>query len=400
MAGIGLTRITKVFENGVVAVNELDLEIADGEFAVLLGPSGCGKTTALRIIAGLEEPTAGLVRVGGEIVNHVLAKDRNIAMVFQNYALYPQMSVRQNMGFSLRLHRIPKQEIKERVEAAAHLLGLEALLDRKPRTLSGGQRQRVAMGRAIVRDPVAFLMDEPLSNLDAKLRIQMRAELLKLHQRLGTTIVYVTHDQIEAMTMGQRVAVMRDGAILQLDSPQRLYREPTSVYVASFLGSPPMNIVSAQASLDDGRLHVAFGEHRLTVPAATNDTVAARCPCKVALGFRPDDVERAATAEEAGTITVRADVVELLGSDALVHFSLGSGVQRFTELMEEARETAALEGAVFTARLREEEAPASGDQLHLHVHPRRLHFFDAATGARLAGNDQPLLLSGSLSHAS
>jgi multiple sugar transport system ATP-binding protein len=399
MAEIGLTRITKVFENGVVAVNELDLEIADGEFAVLLGPSGCGKTTALRIIAGLEEPTAGLVRVGGEIVNHVLAKDRNIAMVFQNYALYPQMSVRQNMGFSLRLHKIPKQEIRERVDAAAQLLGLEAMLDRKPRTLSGGQRQRVAMGRAIVRDPVAFLMDEPLSNLDAKLRIQMRAELLKLHQRLGTTIVYVTHDQIEAMTMGQRVAVMRDGAILQLDSPQQLYREPTSVYVASFLGSPPMNIVSAQASVQDGRLHVEFGEHRLTVPAATNDAVAARCPCELALGFRPDDVERAASADD-GTITIRAAVVELLGSDALVHFSLGAGVQRFTEAMEEARETAALEGAVFTARLRDEQAPATGEQLHLRVHPRRLHFFDGASGARIAGTAEPLLLTGTLSHAS
>ena len=399
MAAISLSRITKTVDNGVVAVNDLDLEIEDGEFAVLLGPSGCGKTTALRIIAGLEEPTAGLVQIGGNIVNHVPAKDRNIAMVFQNYALYPQMTVRQNMGFSLRLHKISKQEIKQRVDAAARLLGLEALLDRKPRTLSGGQRQRVAMGRAIVRDPIAFLMDEPLSNLDAKLRIQMRAELLKLHQRLGTTIVYVTHDQIEAMTMGQRVAVMRDGAILQLDTPQQLYREPSSVYVASFVGSPPMNIVSAQASVDDGRLQLDFGEHRLTAPAATNDTLAAKCPCSVALGFRPDDVERAPSAGE-GAITIRAEVVEMLGSDALVHFSLGSGVQRFTEEMEEARETAALEGAVFTARLREEEAPPTGGTFHLHVHPRRLHFFDPATGARLAGANQPVSVSGGLSHAS
>jgi multiple sugar transport system ATP-binding protein len=399
MAAISLTRITKTFDNGVVAVDDLDLEIEDGEFAVLLGPSGCGKTTALRIIAGLEEPTAGLVQIDGNVVNHVPAKDRNIAMVFQNYALYPQMTVRQNMGFSLRLHKVSKQEIRERVDAAAQLLGLEALLDRKPRTLSGGQRQRVAMGRAIVRDPIAFLMDEPLSNLDAKLRIQMRAELLKLHQRLGATIVYVTHDQIEAMTMGQRVAVMRDGAILQLDSPQQLYREPTSVYVASFVGSPPMNIVSAHASIDDGRLHLEFGDHRLTVPVATNDTVAAMCPCRIALGFRPDDVERATSADD-GAITIRAEVVEMLGSDALVHFSLGSGVQRFTEEMEEARETAALEGAVFTARLREEDAPPTGDQFHLQVHPRRLHFFDQATGARLAGSDQPVSLSGGLSHAS
>jgi multiple sugar transport system ATP-binding protein len=399
MAGISLQRVTKTFDNGVVAVNDLDLEIADGEFAVLLGPSGCGKTTALRIIAGLEEPTAGLVEIGGQVVNHVTAKDRNIAMVFQNYALYPQMTVRQNMGFSLRLHKVSKEEIRARVDAAADLLGLETLLDRKPRTLSGGQRQRVAMGRAIVRDPVAFLMDEPLSNLDAKLRIQMRTELLKLHQRLGTTIVYVTHDQIEAMTMGQRVAVMRDGSILQLDSPQVLYREPTSVYVASFVGSPPMNIVSAQASLDDGRLQLEFGEHRLVVPAVTNDAVAAKCPCTIALGFRPDDVERtAAPGDEA--ITIHADIVEMLGSDALVHFSLGPGVQRFTEEMEEARETAALEGAVFTARLREEEAPATGSQVHLHVPPRHLHFFDHVTGARFASSDRPVPLAGSLSHAS
>jgi multiple sugar transport system ATP-binding protein len=286
-----------------------------------------------------------------------------------------------------------------RVEAAAQLLGLDALLERKPRTLSGGQRQRVAMGRAIVRDPVAFLMDEPLSNLDAKLRIQMRAELLKLHRRLGTTIVYVTHDQIEAMTMGQRVAVMRDGAILQLDTPQQLYRVPTSVFVASFVGSPPMNIVSAQATVDAGQLQLEFGEHRLAVPVATNDSLAGKCPCSVALGFRPDDVERVA-APDGSVLTIRADVVEMLGSDALVHFSLGTGVQRFTEAMEEARESAALEGAVFTARLREEEAPSTGEQLHLRVQPRRLHFFDQATGVRLAGSQQALTLSGGLSNAS
>jgi multiple sugar transport system ATP-binding protein len=399
MAGISLTRVTKRFDNGVLAVDDLDLEIVDGEFTVLLGPSGCGKTTALRIVAGLEEPTAGLVQIAGEVVNHVPAKDRNIAMVFQNYALYPQMTVRENMGFSLKLHKTAKKEIRARVDAAAELLGLENLLDRKPRTLSGGQRQRVAMGRAIVRDPVAFLMDEPLSNLDAKLRIQMRAELLKLHQRLGTTIVYVTHDQIEAMTMGQRVAVMRDGAILQLDTPQHLYREPASVFVASFVGSPPMNIVSADAAVDGGQLHLAFGEHRLTVPAATNDALAEMCPCRVALGFRPDDIERAPAAGDSA-ITVSADVVEMLGSDALVHFSLGSGVQRFTEAMEEARETAALEGAVFTARLREEEAPPTGETLHLSVQPRRLHFFDQATGVRLTGDEHAVPISEGLSHAS
>jgi multiple sugar transport system ATP-binding protein len=399
VAAISLRRITKRFDNGVVALNDLDLEIRDGEFAVLLGPSGCGKTTALRIIAGLDEPTTGLVQIDGHVVNHIPAKDRDVAMVFQNYALYPQMTVRQNMGFSLRLHKIPKQEIRERVDAAAHLLGLEDLLGRKPRTLSGGQRQRVAMGRAIVRHPVAFLMDEPLSNLDAKLRIQMRAELLKLHQRLGTTIVHVTHDQIEAMTLGHRVAVMRGGRILQLDSPQQLYREPASVFVATFVGSPPMNIVSAKASVDSGRLHLEFGEHRLAVLAATNDVVASRAPCRVALGFRPDDVERTSAADDTA-ITIRADVVEMLGSDALVHFSLGAGVQRFTEHMEEASETAALEGAVFTARLREEEAPATGETLHLRVHPRRLHFFDQATGDRLPVDVSSVSVLEDLSHAS
>ena len=399
MAAIALSRITKRFDNGVLAVNEVDLEIGDGEFAVLLGPSGCGKTTALRVIAGLEDPTAGLVKIDGHVVNHVPAKDRNIAMVFQNYALYPQMTVRENMGFSLRLHKVRKAEIRRRVESAAELLGLESLLERKPRTLSGGQRQRVAMGRAIVRDPVAFLMDEPLSNLDAKLRIQMRAELQKLHQRLGTTIVYVTHDQVEAMTMGQRVAVLRDGELLQLDSPQRLYREPASVFVASFVGSPPMNIVSARASVDAGVLHLTFGEHRVAIPASTNDTLAARCPCEIALGFRPDDVESASAADDT-TITVGADVVEMLGSDALVHFSLGQGVHRFTEAFEEARETAALEGAVFTARVRDEQAPGTGALVHLRLNPRRLYFFDTSTGARLADESAAPSLAASLSHAS
>jgi multiple sugar transport system ATP-binding protein len=398
VTAIGLTKITKRFDNGVLAVNELDVEIEDGEFAVLLGPSGCGKTTALRLIAGLEEPTSGLVHIEGRVVNHIPAKDRNIAMVFQNYALYPQMTVRQNMGFSLRLHKVQKPEIRRRVDAAARLLGLDELLERKPRTLSGGQRQRVAMGRAIVREPVAFLMDEPLSNLDAKLRIQMRAELLKLHERLGTTIVYVTHDQVEAMTMGQRVAVMRDGALLQLDTPQGLYRDPSSVFVASFVGSPPMNIVSARTSVDAGLLHLEFGEHRLAVPASANDAVARRAPCTLAFGFRPDDIE-AVTSADPSTLTVRADVVELLGSDALVHFSLGAGVHRFTEGFEEAHETAALEGAVFTARLRDEDAPTTGDLLHLRVNPRRLHFFDQASGVRVA-DDRPALSLAGMTRAS
>jgi multiple sugar transport system ATP-binding protein len=384
VASISLEAIRKTFDNGVLAVDDLNLQIADGEFAVMLGPSGCGKTTALRIIAGLEDPEHGTVRIGDEVVNGVASKDRNIAMVFQNYALYPQMTVRQNMSFSLRLHRVPKPEMRTRVESAAALLGLEHLLERRPRTLSGGQRQRVAMGRAIVRDPAVFLMDEPLSNLDAKLRIQMRAELVKLHQRLGTTIVYVTHDQTEAMTMGETVAVMSSGKLVQLDTPQRLYREPESVFVATFVGSPPMNIVSASASVADGIIRLEFGEHVLTIPAESNESIAMRCPCRFGLGFRPDDIDvDRGHSSATSTIAVRAEVVELLGSDALVHFSLGSGVQRFTEAMEEARETAALEGAVFTARVRDEAAPRTGDLMHLHIPPERLHFFDESTGLRV-----------------
>src|SRR5512134_98483 len=255
MARIALEGVTKIFGGTVVAVDDLSLEIADGEFMVLVGPSGCGKSTILRILAGLEEVTAGEVTIGDRQVTDLPPKDRDVAMVFQNYALYPHMTVEENLGFGLRLRKLPKAETRERVMRAARILGLETLLDRKPAALSGGQRQRVAMGRAMVREPVAFLMDEPLSNLDAKLRVQMRAQLAQLHERLGTTTVYVTHDQVEAMTLGERVAVLRDGVLQQVDIPQRLYSHPVNLYVAAFIGSPPMNLV--EAHIERGRVSFA-----------------------------------------------------------------------------------------------------------------------------------------------
>jgi len=263
MAEIVLDEVTKVFDDGYEAVKQMDLEIADGEFMILVGPSGCGKSTALRMIAGLEDISSGELKIGGEVVNDRSPKDRDIAMVFQNYALYPHMNVRQNLGFGLSVRRTPKREIASRVQEVAKLLGLEDFLDRKPANLSGGQRQRVAMGRAIIREPKAFLMDEPLSNLDAKLRVGMRASLAQLHARLGVTSIYVTHDQTEAMTLGHRVAVMRDGRIVQVDVPQKLYHDPTDLFVGTFIGSPSMNLV--EATLDGD--HVAFGQFRVPLDA-------------------------------------------------------------------------------------------------------------------------------------
>jgi len=298
MAGIVLSGVTKEFPGGAVAVSSLDLDVGDGEFLVLVGPSGSGKTTVLRMVGGLEEATSGEIRIGDRDVTGLAPRDRDIAMVFQTYALYPHMTVAQNMGFGLKLRKTPAAEIRRRVEETAALLGLSDLLDRRPRALSGGQRQRVAMGRAIVREPAAFLMDEPLSNLDAKLRVQMRAEISRLHQRLGTTTLYVTHDQTEAITMADRVAVMKDGALQQLDAPAALYDDPVNLFVAGFIGSPAMNVVTARLSMADGRVVASFGPHRLAVPEA----VLARRPGAravvaaggdVVLGVRPEDLEDA-----------------------------------------------------------------------------------------------------------
>ena len=285
MSEIVLDKVSKVFSGGVVAVDDVSLTIGSGEFLVLVGPSGCGKSTLLRMIAGLEEVTAGAISIGGRDVTELPPRNRDIAMVFQSYALYPHMTVRQNLGYGLKVRKTPKHEIAERVTRAAELLGLDELLDRKPAALSGGQRQRVAMGRAIVREPQAFLMDEPLSNLDAKLRVSMRAQLAALHGRLETTTIYVTHDQIEAMTLGQRVAVMRDGRIQQVDTPQELYARPTNLYVAAFIGSPAMNLVEAE--VDGGQIR--FGGYAIPLPAADCGASAGR----VVVGIRPEAFEDA-----------------------------------------------------------------------------------------------------------
>ncbi|HTC80044.1 MAG TPA: sn-glycerol-3-phosphate ABC transporter ATP-binding protein UgpC [Acidimicrobiia bacterium] len=373
MAGIVLSGITKAFPGGAVAVSSLDLEVADGEFLVLVGPSGSGKTTVLRMVGGLEEATSGEIRIGGRDVTGLAPRDRDIAMVFQTYALYPHMTVAQNMAFGLKLRKTPAAEIRRRVEETAALLGLSDLLDRKPRALSGGQRQRVAMGRAIVREPAAFLMDEPLSNLDAKLRVQMRAEITRLHHRLRTTTLYVTHDQTEAITMADRVAVMRDGTLQQLDVPAALYDDPVNLFVAGFIGSPAMNVVTARLSSAGGRVSASFGAgHRLVVPEA----VLARRPAarsvvaaggEVALGIRPEDIEDAEFVPGAGPdelLEVTVDLAEPLGAETIVHFEVTPGTP-------------------FTARLSPRTTVRAGRPVKLAVDVERLHLFDPASGRSL-----------------
>src|SRR4051812_7495113 len=321
MAGIELDRLTKVYADGTRAVHELDLEIADGEFVVFVGPSGCGKTSALRMIAGLEDITSGDVRVGGEVVNHLPPKNRDMAMIFQNYALYPHMNVYDNMGFGLKMRGIDKGEVRRRVERAARALGLTEVLNKHPRHLSGGQRQRVAMGRAIVREPEAFLMDEPLSNLDAKLRVQMRAEIARIQRDLEVTTIYVTHDQSEAMTLGDRVCVLRHGFLQQVDRPQVLYDAPANLFVAIFIGSPSMNLVEAEVVEAAGGLTVRFGPHTLQVDdalRAARPALAGSVGRTVALGIRPEDIEDAALARDAPAdrrLTATVDIREDMGSE-------------------------------------------------------------------------------------
>jgi multiple sugar transport system ATP-binding protein len=376
VAEIVLDGVTKVFDGGVTAVDDVSLRIDDGEFIVLVGPSGCGKSTLLRMIAGLEEASAGHIVVGGRDVTDLAPKDRDIAMVFQSYALYPHMSVRQNLGYGLKVRKTPKHEVAERVERVARMLRLEELLDRRPAALSGGQRQRVAMGRAVVREPKAFLMDEPLSNLDAKLRVSMRAQLSSLHARLAATTIYVTHDQVEAMTLGQRVAVLRDGRLQQVDTPQRLYREPVNIFVAAFIGSPAMNLVEATAA--DGA--VEFGGHR--IPLAGEPPLRGH----IVLGVRPEAFEEAALADPAlPTIGVDVAVVEDLGSDTHVIFTVDAPRVDTEELRQAAEEDALLagDGAVFNARVGSASAAKAGRPLRLAVNPRRFHFFDPATGQRV-----------------
>ena len=326
MASVLLKNVYKEFDGGVIAVSDFSLSVEDREFIILVGPSGCGKSTTLRMIAGLEEITQGEIYIDDRLVNDVQPKDRDIAMVFQNYALYPHMTVYDNMAFGLKLRKIPKDDIKRRVTEAARILEIEHLLDRKPKALSGGQRQRVALGRAIVRDPKVFLMDEPLSNLDAKLRVQMRVEITKLHQRLNTTIIYVTHDQTEAMTMGTRIVVMKDGFIQQVDSPSELYLHPVNTFVAGFIGMPPMNFINTTLYDEGGELKVKFGSNVITLPADKYDTEEVRkyVDKEVIMGVRPEaisDTPEDVAASPSTVFEAGVDVVEMLGAETYVYMT-------------------------------------------------------------------------------
>ena len=391
MAVVEFHGVGKVFPDGTRAVDSLDLVIDEGEFMVFVGPSGCGKTTALRMVAGLEEISEGTISIGGRVVNEVSSKDRDVAMVFQNYALYPHMTVAQNLAFGLKLRKLNKKEIARRVRAAASTLGLEDYLERKPRALSGGQRQRVAMGRAIVREPRVYLMDEPLSNLDAKLRVQVRAEIQKIQRTLGVTTIYVTHDQTEAMTMGDRIAVMRGGTLQQVDTPERVYRWPANQFVAGFIGSPAMNMVPGRVTRADGGLHVSFGENRLAIDdelVVERPGIRAYEGRDVILGIRPEDLEDTALASEASperTLATVCTLREALGSEVLVHFSAVTStavVAEEGELVEPLGDT----DAMFVARLSAQTTAREGDPLRLVVNTRRLHFFDPATGLAIYGD--------------
>jgi multiple sugar transport system ATP-binding protein len=396
MAQIILDHVEKIYSGGVKAIDDFSLEVKDGEFMVLVGPSGCGKSTALRSIAGLEEITAGKIMIGDRVVNDLPPKDRDIAMVFQNYALYPHMTVEQNLAFGLQLRKTPKDEIKRRVGDAAKMLGLEQYLKRKPAALSGGQRQRVAMGRAIVREPQAFLMDEPLSNLDAKLRVSMRASLNQLHERLGVTTVYVTHDQVEAMTLGHRVCVMRDGRLQQVDTPQTLFEKPVNLFVAGFIGSPAMNFATADLVRDDGPA-VTFAGFRLPVPAAEIDNNAGLSNYfgkKVILGVRPSDFEDASlgNADEGGaaTMAVTTGVTEELGSEIHVIFTIDAPPVEHASIAQAAatddgsddETVAALIGGktLWTARVSARSRVRPGQPITLSVDTHNLQFFDPDSG--------------------
>ncbi|MGH2631740.1 MAG: ABC transporter ATP-binding protein [Actinomycetota bacterium] len=391
MADIAIEGATKVYPDGTEAVSDLDLDIRDGEFVVLVGPSGCGKTTGLRMVAGLEEISSGTVRIGDRVVNDLPPKDRDVAMVFQNYALYPHMSVYENMAFALKLRKLSKGEIARRVSDAAEILGLTEYLQRKPKALSGGQRQRVAMGRAIVREPQAFLMDEPLSNLDAKLRVQMRAEIAKIQGDLGVTTIYVTHDQTEAMTMGDRVAVLKQGRLQQVDAPQVLYDRPGNLFVAGFIGSPAMNLVEAALDREGDRLKLTFGSTVLELDRNVLD----RRPGlrryeggRVVAGIRPEDLEDAALAPGAPAgrrMTAAVDLLEALGSEVLAHFTVDAPPVVTDDIKELVRDQGgaaqlvarAEEGtSSFVARLDPRTTARRGELLEMVVNVERMHFFD------------------------
>ncbi|MDR2654813.1 MAG: sn-glycerol-3-phosphate ABC transporter ATP-binding protein UgpC [Oscillospiraceae bacterium] len=383
MASLSLKRIDKVYPNGFEAVKDFSLEVEDKEFIIFVGPSGCGKSTTLRMIAGLEDITSGELLIDGKIMNDVEPKDRDIAMVFQNYALYPHMSVYDNMAFGLRLRKVPKHETNKKVSGAARILDLEELLDRKPKALSGGQRQRVAMGRAIVREPKVFLMDEPLSNLDAKLRVQMRSEIAALHHRLGATIIYVTHDQTEAMTLGTRIVVMKDGIIQQVDSPKKLYNEPDNLFVAGFIGSPQMNFVNAEVEEEGGAVNLAFDAFKVPLNAEKSAKLidGAYVGKQVVMGIRPEAIEDSQTELDAhpdSQIEVMINGYELLGSEALLYFNLlnekpDDNMKRFDD------EFSSLKKAKFTAKVDAKTNARYGMRVRLALDPDRIHVFDKET---------------------
>ena len=364
MASLSLQHINKTYPNGFQAVKDFNLEIEDKEFIIFVGPSGCGKSTTLRMIAGLEEISGGTLKIGDKVMNDVEPKDRDIAMVFQNYALYPHMTVYDNMAFGLKLRKVPKDQIDKAVSEAARILDLEKLLDRKPKALSGGQRQRVAMGRAIVRNPKVFLMDEPLSNLDAKLRVQMRIEISKIHQRLGATIIYVTHDQTEAMTLGTRIVVMKDGVVQQVDTPQHLYEQPGNLFVAGFMGSPQMNFLDAQIAEKGGDLVAKVGEYDVVIPAAKAKVLkdGGYVGKTVVLGIRPEDIHDSQMFIEASPsvpMTSTVKVYELLGAEVFLYFDVN--------------------GTQVTARVDPRTNSKTGDTIKFAFDMEKSHFFDKET---------------------
>jgi len=385
VADVSLENVNKVYENGFHAVKDFNLQVADGEFMVLVGPSGCGKTTALRMVAGLEDITSGILRIGGKEANDETPKERDIAMVFQNYALYPHMTVAENIGFALKLRHLPKDQLKAKVNEAADILGLTDWLDRKPGQLSGGQRQRVAMGRAIVREPSVFLMDEPLSNLDAKLRVQMRAEVARIQRRMGVSTIYVTHDQVEAMTMGDRVTVMRDGRLQQVDTPQTLYDNPDNVFVAAFIGSPAQNLYDA--IVGEGARSIKLGSQTVELP----DAVAVKRPAlrtyvgkEVVVGMRPEHLRAADPKVTGPKLVGDVDLVEALGSELVVHFTIDAH-RVIAEGAFDKDEAAAVKSGEGVARVEAKTPVKPGDKMTFSVDVEDMQFFDTETGLAIRG---------------
>jgi multiple sugar transport system ATP-binding protein len=403
VAAVSFEHVGKVYADGTRAVDDLNLVVRDGEFVVLVGPSGCGKTTALRMVAGLEEISEGTIRIGDVVVNGLAPQKRDVAMVFQNYALYPQMTVSENIGFGLKMRKVPKPEIRSRVHEIAGVLGLADLLHRKPGVLSGGQRQRVAMGRAIVRDPQLFLMDEPLSNLDAKLRVQMRAEIARIQRDLGATTVYVTHDQVEAMTMGDRVAVLRKGELQQVDAPQQLYEAPGNLFVASFIGSPAMNLVEGELGRSEAGLVCRIGDDVLTIPpevAAERSGLGDFVGRRIGVGIRPEHLSEADGPATDGRLRGRVITTELLGSELLVHVEIGAEPVVTEEVLEVAgdvdrtmledlKSEARHHRSVLVARLDPGSQVRPGETLELRANTWKLHFFDLATESAIRRESRP-----------